>query len=79
MLSSHIIDRSNDIDGPEEFEELYESFISSNAPHNIKEAAIKELKKRKNVFDFTKVDTPLHALKDIEEGAADIDDIGGMN
>ena len=79
MLSDHIIDRIEDVGSPEEFKELYESFVSSTATLELKEVAIKELKKRKSVFDFTKVDTPLHVLKDIEDGAADIDDIGGMN
>ena len=79
IVSKNILDKIEDINSPEEFKRLYNSFKSSNADLELKEAAIKELKRRKNCFDFETIDTPSSVLKDIEAGAADIDDIGGMN
>ena len=77
MLNEKIIKRINEIETKSEYDELMNSFILSDASIEIKQEAIKELKKAHILFDDDRHTTPKEVLQMIKDGEADTDDING--
>lgn len=77
MLNQNIIKRINEIETKSEYDELMNSFVLSDANIEIKQEAIKELKKAHILFDDDRHITPKEVLQMIKDGEADISDING--
>lgn len=75
MLNQKTINRINEVDSVQDFNELLDIFQLSEADKATKEEAIRELKARKSVFYVNPVHTSKNVYEDIKAGAADIDDI----
>ena len=75
-VPQRIIDRAKTITNKKEFNSVINSIKVSDAPLEQREEAIRYIKTQCSKFDTQ--DKPLNTqlLKDIQEGEADIDDIG---
>lgn len=76
MLNKHILKTIDSVNSVDDFNEVLNRFKLSDAAIDIKNAAIRELKAKKSVFDLDKNFTPAKVMAEIKAGEADIDDIG---
>lgn len=77
MLNEKIKQRINEVETKSEYDDLMNSFALSDAPIELKQEAIKELKKAHILFDDERHTTPKEVLQMIKDGEADTSDING--
>lgn len=77
MLNTDLIARIKKIENQDEYDFMLDNFKSSTADQTTIQEAIEQLKKLKPEFDKDKHYTNDEVMKNIKEGEADIDDIGG--
>ena len=77
MLHEKIKQRINEVETKSEYDDLMNSFELSDAPIELKQEAIKELKKAHILFDDERHTTPKEVLQMIKDGEADTSDING--
>jgi replicative DNA helicase len=77
MLNERIKNKILEIETKSEYDDLMNSFVLSDAPLELKQEAIKELKKAHILFDDERHTTPKEVLQMIKDGEADTSDING--
>ena len=76
-ITERLKNRIANIETKSEYDEVLYSIQMSNAPIETREEAIRYLKAQCSQFDETAHNFREDVIRDIQEGMADIDDIGG--